>query len=128
VDEEYEGKINMSNEEFELRFRLHSQGLLSWYEPDAQVDHHIPAARTNWPWFRRRVYWQGISDVVTRSHGIGSQVSLKHLARWILQPGNWRWAFSAPRTAAQALRAVKFWRNLGMLIQRIRMGRTSNAR
>ncbi len=52
----------LSNEEIEL---LHKVGLdYVFYNPHQAVDHHIPAGRLSAQWFRKRVYWQAISDLV----------------------------------------------------------------
>ena len=55
-------KTLLSNEEIEL---LQKVGLDKvYYNPDQIVDHHIPRGRLNAAWFRKRVFWQAISDLV----------------------------------------------------------------
>jgi GT2 family glycosyltransferase len=53
----------LSNDETALLERIGMQRVL--YCPDAAVLHVIPANRMVARWFRRRVYWQAISDIVS---------------------------------------------------------------
>ena len=50
----------LSNEESQLLSRLAADAV--WYAGDATVDHLIPAERAVQPWFRKRVFWQAVSD------------------------------------------------------------------
>jgi len=55
------GKL-LSNEETSLVKAMQADGYLAWWEPAAVVRHHVPAERLTRSWFRRRYYWQGISN------------------------------------------------------------------
>lgn len=52
----------LSNEEIELVWRIGIENI--WYEPAMEVDHLVAAERLTLPYFRRRVYWQAVSDMV----------------------------------------------------------------
>ena len=46
--------------------RLRAAGYTLWYEPEAIVEHRVPAARLTRPYFVGRAYWQGRSEVVAQ--------------------------------------------------------------
>ncbi len=46
--------------------RLRVAGYTLWYEPEAIVEHRVPAARLTRPYFVGRAYWQGRSEVVAQ--------------------------------------------------------------
>jgi len=52
----------LSNEEIALLEKVGMTRVL--YVPDASVQHMIPMDRVTPKWFRRRVYWQAVSDMV----------------------------------------------------------------
>ncbi len=56
--------INM--EVADLCRRLRAAGYALWYEPEAVVEHRVPAARLTRPYFVGRAYWQGRSEVVAQ--------------------------------------------------------------
>ena len=47
-----------------LEKRMMQCGYVCVYEPAMQVRHGVPAARLSHAWFRRRYFWQGVSDAV----------------------------------------------------------------
>jgi GT2 family glycosyltransferase len=53
----------LSNDETSLLARVGMQRVL--YNPAACVQHVIPAERLSTRWFRRRVYWQAVSDILS---------------------------------------------------------------
>lgn len=55
------GDSLLSHEESELWERLRAAGHRSAYDPATWVRHHIPAARMKPTWFRRRIFWEGVS-------------------------------------------------------------------
>ncbi len=55
----------LSHEESELWARLHAAGFRAAYDPAVWVYHYVPAARLHRAWFRRRIFWEGVS--ITRS-------------------------------------------------------------
>ena len=52
----------LSNEEIELLERVGIEKV--WYEPAFTVEHLVAVERMTLPFFRRRVYWQAVSDMV----------------------------------------------------------------
>ncbi|MBD3764903.1 MAG: glycosyltransferase family 2 protein [Rhodobacterales bacterium] len=52
----------LSNEESELLGRLPRDAV--FYNPRQVVGHHIPPSRLQQAWFRKRVVWQAVSDVL----------------------------------------------------------------
>ena len=58
------GKNLLSSGDVFLQKQLAARGLPIWYAPAARVGHHVPGDRLRQPWFRRRYYWQGVSDAV----------------------------------------------------------------
>ncbi len=55
------GACLLSREEAHVRERLEAIGLPCVYWPAAQVGHLAPIERLSIAWFRRRLFWQGIS-------------------------------------------------------------------
>lgn len=55
----------LSNDESEFNSRL-PDGVI-YYSSAFRVDHVIPAERVSQAWFRRRVYWQAVSDILCNS-------------------------------------------------------------
>ncbi len=49
-----------------LQRQIRAAGHTVWYEPRVAVGHHIPAARLNRRWYRRRYFAQGLSDTLMR--------------------------------------------------------------
>lgn len=58
------GKNLLSNEEIQLFIMMHKKGYPIYYEPKACVEHLMQKERLTKKWLIRRLYWQGISDVV----------------------------------------------------------------
>lgn len=58
------GKNLLSSGDVFLQKQVAALGLPVWYAPAARVSHHVPGERLRQPWFRRRYYWQGVSDAV----------------------------------------------------------------
>jgi glycosyltransferase involved in cell wall biosynthesis len=56
------GSNLLSNEEIHLKAILENLGYFTIYDPKPQVLHSIPPDRLTKKWFRRRMYWQGVSD------------------------------------------------------------------
>jgi glycosyltransferase involved in cell wall biosynthesis len=56
------GASLLSNEEILLNRRLKKLGYATYFDPRISVHHHVPAERLTQRWFRRRAYWQGVSD------------------------------------------------------------------
>lgn len=56
-----EGSL-LSNEEIELFEKIGIENIL--YDPHCYVEHIIPSDRISIKWFRRRVFWQAVSDAL----------------------------------------------------------------
>ena len=73
-----EGVSLQSGDERDLILRAEKAGLRTLYSPDVQVSHRIPPARTTRQWILKRLYWEGITDIVLK------QVSDSPLSRAVL--------------------------------------------
>jgi GT2 family glycosyltransferase len=60
------GKVLLSDEEVQLAWRLQAAGYSVRYDSRIVVEHQIQAARLTPRWLLSRLYWQGISTVLTR--------------------------------------------------------------
>ena len=58
------GNNLLSNGDILLQKELMRRGHSCWYVPDMAVNHLVPASRLTQAWFRRRFFWQGVSDAV----------------------------------------------------------------
>lgn len=58
------GSRNLSSEDIFLQRQLQRAGVRLLYDPAMSVRHRVPAARLTQAWFRRRHFWQGVSDAV----------------------------------------------------------------
>lgn len=58
----------LSMDENLLQKRLLVRGLTCYYDPAVAVRHHVSAARLTRHWFRRRLYWEGVSLAVAQAH------------------------------------------------------------
>ena len=74
----------LSNEEILVHRRLKSLGFATYYDPRVSVRHHVPAERLTKSWFKRRVYWQGVSNAFLENQLEGTpafQSALKRLRK-----------------------------------------------
>lgn len=60
------GDTLLSDEEVQLAWRLQAAGYSARYDSRIVVQHQIQAARLTPSWLLSRLYWQGVSAVVTR--------------------------------------------------------------
>jgi glycosyltransferase involved in cell wall biosynthesis len=60
------GTAMLSSGDVFLEQQIVARGYLAVYYPTMAVSHVVPASRLRKGWFRRRYYWQGISDAVMR--------------------------------------------------------------
>ena len=58
------GPSLLSNAEILLYLQLTAHGYSSYYDPKLAVRHFVAPERLDKRWFRRRAYWQGVSDVI----------------------------------------------------------------
>jgi hypothetical protein len=56
----------LSDEEVQLAWRLQAAGYSARYDSRIVVQHQIQAARLTPSWLLSRLYWQGVSTVLTR--------------------------------------------------------------
>jgi glycosyltransferase involved in cell wall biosynthesis len=56
-------KLLLSNEELSVTRKLQARGFVAVYNPKAEMHHTVHKERINQAWFRRRVFWQAISDL-----------------------------------------------------------------
>jgi len=61
-----QGHLLLSNEELELHERLRQEGYRVFYCPEVRVRHRVAKNRMTPEWMRRRVFWQAISDQMSR--------------------------------------------------------------
>jgi glycosyltransferase involved in cell wall biosynthesis len=62
------GRRLLSNEEILLQKKLAHLSLSICYDPDICVYHHIKTSCVRKSWFYKRLYWQGISDIIVDQH------------------------------------------------------------
>jgi glycosyltransferase involved in cell wall biosynthesis len=60
------GTVLLSDEEVQLAWRLQAAGFSARYDPRIVVQHQIQATRLSLRWLLSRLYWQGVSTVLTR--------------------------------------------------------------
>ena len=58
------GHNMLSNGDIHVQQMIVARGLTAVYEPRMAISHAVPPDRLTQRWFRRRYYWQGISDSV----------------------------------------------------------------
>jgi glycosyltransferase involved in cell wall biosynthesis len=58
------GNSLLSNEEILLHRQLKRLGYRTYYDPRIAIRHHVFAEQLTKSWFRRRAYWQGVSDAI----------------------------------------------------------------
>lgn len=86
------GNQLLSNEENLVRLEIEDRGYVSWYDPRIVVRHHMHASRVEQSWFRKRLYWQGVSDARMRryrsahSHSWWALRGARSLARLSVSP------------------------------------------
>ncbi|PHK93204.1 glycosyl transferase [Pseudoroseomonas rhizosphaerae] len=73
----------LSNEEIALLERVGINRIL--YAPKMEVEHIIPADRLTLKWFRRRVYWQAVSDMVSGSTYADEAATIREYREIIMQ-------------------------------------------
>lgn len=84
----------LSNEEKDIFYRIDAAGLKVYYASGAVLHHRVPADRLRQEWVLRRVYWQGVSNVIfDQSTRRKSRLALcketaRHLKRLVAGGGN----------------------------------------
>ena len=57
------GRILLSNEELSVIRKMRGLDYISIYNPNAEVHHNVHQDRLDQGWFRRRIFWQAVSDI-----------------------------------------------------------------
>jgi glycosyltransferase involved in cell wall biosynthesis len=102
-----------------LEKRMMQCGYACVYEPAMQVRHAVPAARLSHGWFRRRYFWQGISDavmdVIEHSPSRGRRVldAAAASARLLTRPARLVTLFRDTQDAAEFERQCWTWIAVG---------------
>ncbi|HSY54367.1 MAG TPA: glycosyltransferase family 2 protein, partial [Opitutaceae bacterium] len=100
------GSSLLSHEESAWWEMARDRGGFGLYRPDIVVDHFVPAARATRTWFRRRLYWEGVSmqvraqAVAPRRHALSRFArALNYLRVQVLSGSSlghvlrpWRWS------------------------------------
>jgi glucosyl-dolichyl phosphate glucuronosyltransferase len=101
------GKALLSDEEVQLAWRLQAAGHSARYDSRIVVEHQIQAVRLCPSWLLSRLYWQGISTVLTRrllgeAHAVWRELPRRIAVLWLMGPSGllpcrsarllaWRW-------------------------------------
>jgi glycosyltransferase involved in cell wall biosynthesis len=72
----------LSHEEVAIWAAVSARGWINAYDPNLRVRHFTPTARMTIPWFRRRLYWEGIS-IARREPWPAEMGFLLRLRRWM---------------------------------------------
>jgi hypothetical protein len=75
------GHNMLSSGDVHLQRQVLARGRRIRYEPAAAIGHLVPAGRLTQDWFRRRYYWQGISDAVMQL--VEQEPTASQRARWL---------------------------------------------
>jgi hypothetical protein len=65
------GEILLSNEELEICNSLRANGYRILYEPSARIGHVVDPIRVDQSWFRKRIFWQAVSDLLMKAKDPG---------------------------------------------------------
>ncbi len=79
------GASLLSNEELSVAAKLKEMGRVPYYEPGAKVLHRVHSERVSQQWLRRRVAWQVISDLLSGTPKMQSEVCWSRLAEYLRQ-------------------------------------------
>ncbi|BAY34802.1 family 2 glycosyl transferase [Nostoc carneum NIES-2107] len=86
------GNKLLSCEETSLFQEIDNMGYQRFYHPEISVKHHIHSNRIDSSWFRRRFFWQGVSEAVLHiesqslSTSARTKLTLKFLHNFIKNP------------------------------------------
>ena len=82
-----------------IQRQIMQAGYTCYYEPAMQVRHFTPRSRLTQPWFLKRCYWQGISDIAMQM--VESAPSRQE--RYRLISGKLRWILRSPQALSHLL-------------------------
>ena len=103
----------VSMEEVALRRAVEARGYTTYYDPAIEVRHHIAAARLQQRWFRRRMYWNGVS--AARARGPHSWRETARAASRLVAPRAWADVLVAGADPARFARACVWLGRVGYL-------------
>lgn len=75
----------LSNDETELSERLAARGLLTGYTPLAEAEHLVDPSRLTQAWFRRRIAWQAVSDLLAGRAAEDPAGAWQRVKDWLLE-------------------------------------------
>jgi glucosyl-dolichyl phosphate glucuronosyltransferase len=113
------GSRLLSNEEILVHHQLKRLGYTIYYDPKICVRHHVPADRLTTKWFKRRAYWQSVSDALLEaalepSSSVAIQLRrLRRLASLAKHPQEIATIINHGNDAASFLRAFQALREIG---------------
>ena len=81
------GNLLLSNEDVLLHRQLKRLGYCSYYDPCISIRHHVFATQMTKSWFRKRAYWQGVSDALLERQ-LETWTFLKMTAKGLLRIGS----------------------------------------
>ena len=116
------GNVMLSGGDVFLQAEIIARGYPCLYEPAMAVTHAVPAARLAKRWFRRRYYWQGISDAVMRlieaptPPARRARLVLAALGGLVASPRALADALTSPDDPARFTRACFAWLAVGQLV------------
>lgn len=110
------GDMLLSNEELEACISLNYHKYRILYEPSAVVTHAIPSSRLTQDWFRRRLLWQAISDILMTSTNDECNVPIRRRFLNDADPNTRLADLTRPVDTA-----VEFNRQLGTIYEMIRL-------
>jgi glycosyltransferase involved in cell wall biosynthesis len=73
----------LSNEETALMEKIGREHI--YYQPTAAVDHVVPADRISLTWFRKRAYWQAVSDLLSGTPRYPLDYAMKEYGRIVVE-------------------------------------------
>jgi hypothetical protein len=118
----------LSNDELRVEHALRRRGYRCWYDPEIAVAHHVPAERLTPRYFRRRYFWQGVSDahllLLDAVPGAGGRFArLARHARTTLGPRAWIRLARPDAPARRFHRRCEALRDVGFAVGLVAAGR-----
>ena len=112
------GALLLSNENI-INEKMLKAGEPIYFDPDILVKHHIHADRLTQQWFRKRIFWQGISEgIIWSAHGGSVQESS---ARMLKLPANseaWLGVFSEQESVQEFQEQCLILQSIGYALAR----------
>jgi hypothetical protein len=116
------GRTLLYNDDLRVEAAIRRRGHRCWYDPAIAVGHHVAPERVTRAYFRRRCWWQGVSDAQlvlldAAPSGRGRGALLARQLRRAFGPRAWLDALGGSaarrfRRECEAIRALGFTRGL----------------